>query len=39
MRTIHLPPIDEFFDAIVLYVIVVPVVIACIVTALIFIAD
>ncbi len=39
MRTLHLPPINELFEALVLYVIVVPIVVACIVSAVIFIID
>jgi len=39
MRSLHLPPIGELFEALVLYVIVVPIVIACIITAVIFITD
>ena len=39
MRTLHLMPIGELFEALVLYVIVVPVVVACIVTAVIFLGD
>jgi len=39
MRTLHLPPIYELFEAVVLYVIVVPIVVACIISAVIFIAD
>jgi len=39
MRSLHLPPAGEFFEALVLYVIVVPIVVACIVTAVIFIID
>ena len=37
MRILHLPPIDELFEALLLYVIVVPIIIYCIVTAIIFI--
>ena len=39
MRTLHLPPINELFEELVLYVIVVPIVVACIITAVIFITD
>lgn len=39
MRTLHLPPINELFEALVLYVIVVPIVVACIISAVIFIID
>jgi len=39
MRTLHVPRIDELLEAVLLYVIVVPVVIAAIVTALIFVTD
>ena len=39
MRTLHLPPIYELFEAVVLYVIVVPIVVACIITAVIFITE
>jgi hypothetical protein len=39
MRALHLPPTDELFEALVLYVIVVPIVVACIITAVIFIID
>jgi hypothetical protein len=39
MQTLHLPPINELFEALVLYVIVVPIVVACIITAVIFIID
>ncbi len=39
MRTLHLPPINELVEALVLYVIVVPIVVACIITAVIFITD
>jgi hypothetical protein len=39
MRTLHLPPINELFEGLVLYVIVVPIIVACIVTAVIFIID
>jgi len=39
MRTLHLPPFGELIEALVLYVIVVPIVVACIVSALIFIID
>jgi len=39
MHTLHLPPINELFEALVLYVIVVPIVVACIITAVIFIID
>ena len=39
MRSLHLLPINELFEALVLYVIVVPIVVACIVTAVIFITD
>ena len=39
MRSLHLPPIDVLFEAIVLYVIVIPIVVACIISAVILIAD
>jgi hypothetical protein len=39
MRILHVPSVDELVDAVVLYVIVVPIVIACIVTAVIFVTD
>lgn len=39
MRTLHLPPSNELVEALVLYVIVVPIVVACIITAVIFITD
>ncbi|MGA9031276.1 MAG: hypothetical protein WB402_01985 [Sulfuricaulis sp.] len=39
MRTLHLPPVNEIFEALVLYVIVVPIVVACIITAVIFITE
>jgi hypothetical protein len=39
MHTLHLPPTEELFEALVLYVIVVPIVVACIITAVIFIID
>ena len=39
MRTLHLPPINDLLEALVLYVIVVPVVLACIVTLVIFMTD
>ena len=39
MRTLHLPPVYELFEALVLYVIVVPIVVACIVSAIIFVTD
>jgi hypothetical protein len=39
MRTLHVPRIDELLEAVLLYVIVVPAVIAVIVSALIFITD
>jgi hypothetical protein len=39
MRTLHLPPTDELLEALVLYVIVIPIVIACIISAVILIAD
>ena len=39
MRTLHLPPVNELIEALVLYVIVVPIVIACIISAVIFIID
>ena len=37
MRSLHVPPINELFEALVLYVIVVPIVVACIISAVIFI--
>ena len=39
MRSLHLPPAGELFEALVLYVIVVPIVVACIISAMIFITD
>ena len=39
MRSLHLPPAEEFFEALVLYVIIVPIVVACIISAVIFITD
>ena len=39
MHTHHLLPINDLVEALVLYVIVVPVVLACIVTAIIFVTD
>jgi len=39
MRSLHLPPAEELFEALVLYVIVVPIVVACIISAMIFIID
>ena len=39
MRSLHLPPAEEFFEAFVLYVIIVPIVVACIISAVIFITD
>jgi hypothetical protein len=39
MRTLHLPPVNELIEALVLYVIVVPIVVACIISAVIFITD
>ena len=37
MRTLHLPLISEIIEALVLYVIVVPIVLICILTAVIFV--
>jgi hypothetical protein len=39
MRTLHLPPVNELIEAFVLYVIIVPIVVACIISAVIFIID
>jgi hypothetical protein len=39
MRALHLPPTDELFEAFVLYVIVVPIVVVCIISAVILITD
>jgi hypothetical protein len=39
MRSLHLPPAEELFEALVLYVIVVPIVVACIISTVIFIID
>lgn len=39
MRSLHLPPAEELFEALVLYVIVVPIVVACIISAVILITD
>jgi hypothetical protein len=39
MRTLHLPPIDELFEVLVLYVLVIPIVVACIISAVIIITD
>lgn len=39
MRTLRLPPTEELFETLVLYVIVVPIVVACVITAVIFISD
>jgi hypothetical protein len=39
MRTLHLPPVDELIEAFMLYVIVVPIVVACIISVVIFIID
>lgn len=39
MRTLHLPPAEEIFETFVLYAVVVPIVVACIISAIIFISD